>query len=193
MFTRKFHGIFAVLAGVALVAGMAAAQDAPTVKRGRKYKSPPVTAHIEVLVQKVNGKPIMNAAVIFHPVKDGKDDGNLEMKTDPDGKAVIDVIPVGSTMRVQVIANGYASFGEDYDVPTDSKNIVITMKRPVEQFSTYRDSNGQAAQQTPGVQEPVRPTNTYKPPTPGVLPISPEPNKTAPAAAAPASGTPPQQ
>ena len=183
MLNRKFHGIFAVMAGLALLAGMAMAQD--TSKRGRKYKSPPVTAHIEVLVVKTNGKPLANAAVIFHPIKDGKDDGNLEMKTDPEGKAVIDVIAVGSTMRVQVLANGYATFGEDYDVPTDTKNIVITMKKPVEQYSTYRD-NGQSATQAPGVQEPVRPANTATPPTPGVLPITPPAQK-------PAVTTPPQQ
>jgi len=169
-----------------MLAGMAAvAQD--NVRRGRKYKAPPVTAHIEVLVLKPNGKPMANAAVVFHPVKDGKDDGNLEMKSDSDGKAVIDVIPVGSTMRVQVLANGYTTFGEDYDVPTDSKNIVITMKRPVEQYSTYRDSNGQSAASKPGTQEPIRPTAKPVPPTPGVLPIEP---KVAPTEAAP--GTKPQ-
>jgi hypothetical protein len=182
MFNRNFHRIFAVMAGLALLAGMAVAQD--TTNRGRKYKAPPVTAHIEVLVLKTNGKPLANAAVIFHPVKDGKDDGNLEMKSDTDGKAVIDVIPVGSQMRVQVIANGYASFGEDYDVPTDSKNIVIKLKRPVEQYSTYRDSNGNAAVSTPGVQEPAQHTAKPVPPTPGVIPISPAP-KAAPASAAP--------
>jgi len=176
-------------AAVALLAGMAAAQDA-TQKRGRKYKAPPVTAHIEVLVLKTNGKPLVNAAVIFHPIKDGKDDGNLEMKTDPEGKAVIDVIQVGSTMRVQVIANGYASFGDDYDVPSDTKSIVITLKKPVEQFSTYRDGNGQSAGSTPGVQEPVRPTVKPVPPNPNVLPITVEP-KIAPTTTPPASTAPP--
>jgi len=188
MFKRNTYRIMAGVTAIALLAGMAVAQD--TAKRGRKYKSPPVTAHIEVLVQKSNGKPLANAAVIFHPVKDGKDDGNLEMKTDTDGKAVIDVIPVGSTMRVQVIANGYASFGDDYDVPTDTKNIVITMKRPVEQYSTYRDANGQMQNSTPGVQEPIRPTTKPVPPTPGVLPITVEP-KTAPTTTPPASTAPP--
>jgi len=173
MLKRKIQQIFAVMAGLALLAGMAAAQD--TGKRARKYKALPPTAHIEVLVQKPNGKPLVNASVIFHPVKDGKDDGNLEMKTDTDGKAVIDVIEIGSTMRVQVIANGYASFGDDYDVPTDTKSILITMKRPVEQYSTYRD-NGQSAVTNPGVQELPPKTNAV-PQTPGVLPITVPPQK----------------
>jgi hypothetical protein len=180
MHNRKSYRIFATITGLALLAGMAAAQD--TVKRGRKYKAPPATAHIEVLVQKPNGKPLMNAAVVFHPVKDGKDEGNLEMKTDTDGKAVIEVIAIGSRMRVQVIANGYASFGDDYDIPTDTKNIVITMKRPMEQYSTFRD-NGQSTVTTPGVQE-LPPKAKAKPQTPGVLPIT-VPPQTAPATTSP--------
>src|SRR3954451_1156205 len=80
------------------------AQDSPT-RRGRKYKPPPETSKITVQVtKKSNGKPIMNAAVIFNPYLDGKDIGNLEVKTDPEGKATIDIIPIGSLVRVQVIA-----------------------------------------------------------------------------------------
>ena len=103
-------------------------QDQPTNKRLRKYKAPPETSHIEVLVtRKSNGKPIANAAVIFHPIKNGKDEGNLEVKTDPEGKAIIDVIPTGSTVRVQVIANGFATFAEDYEVTEPSREICRVM------------------------------------------------------------------
>jgi len=57
-------------------------------------QAPPATSHIEVTVlKKFNGKPISNAAVIFDATMDGKDQGNLEVKTDPEGKATIDVIP----------------------------------------------------------------------------------------------------
>jgi hypothetical protein len=180
MLNRNIHRTFAIVAGLALLAGMAAAQDSGTgERRARKYKPLPPTAHVEVLVLKPNGKPLENAAVVFHPEKDGKSDGNLEMKTDPDGKAILDLIPIGSTMSVQVIANGYATFGEEYDVPTDTKNIVITLQRPVEQYSIYR-GNGQTAVQTPGVMEPPAPKTKPVPPTPGVLPIT-VPPKTAPA------------
>ena len=79
----------ALLLSIALVSCLPAmAQDAPA-KRGRKYKAPPATSHIEVTVlKKFNGKPISNAAVIFDSTLDGKDQGNLEVKTDPEGKAV---------------------------------------------------------------------------------------------------------
>ncbi len=93
------------------------AQDDTTAapeKHGRKYKSPPDTSHVEVTVLKdFNKKPIMNAAVIFRPTKDGIDEGNLELKTDPEGKAAIDVIPTGSKVTIQVIADGFSTFSFD--------------------------------------------------------------------------------
>jgi hypothetical protein len=132
--------------------------------RGRKYKAPPPTSHIEVQVfKKYNGKPIPNAAVVFNPSKDGKDLGNLEVKTDPEGKAAIDVIPTGSTVRVQVIAEGFSTFGQDYVIDQPSKEIAISMLRPQAQISAYEDNSGKASQRKPGVQEPIRPTPVTPP------------------------------
>jgi hypothetical protein len=148
-------------------------QDAP-VKRGRKYKSPPATSHIEVtVVKKFNGKPIMNAAVIFNPSMDGKDEGNLEVKTDPDGKATIDVIPTGSTVRVQVIAQGFATFAEEYEITEPSKEISVSMIHPREQVSSYENNDGKAATRKPGVQEPVRQTTPAAKPAPSAPPATP--------------------
>jgi hypothetical protein len=127
--------------------------------RGRKYKAPPPTSHIEVqVVKKYNGKPIPNAAVVFNPSRDGKDLGNLEVKTDPNGKAAIDVIPTGSTVRVQVIADGFATYGQDFVVDQPTKQIAVSMLRPQEQISAYKDNTGKLAERKPGVQEPIRPT-----------------------------------
>jgi uncharacterized membrane protein YgcG len=149
---------FILFASFALAPARAQDDDTAPVKHGRKYKAPPDTAHIEVTVIKgFNKKPIMNAAVIFHPVKDGKDEGNLEMKTDPDGKAVIDVIPTGSAVRIQVIADGFATFAEDYQISEASRQILITMVRPKAQVSTFVDNSGKPSDMKPGVQEPIRP------------------------------------
>jgi len=124
-------------------------------KHGRKYKAPPETSEVEVtVVRDDNKKPIVNAAVVFHPVKDGQDEGNLEMKTDPDGKATIDVIPTGSAVRIQVIATGFATFAEDYQVDEASRKIAIAMIKPRAQVSTYIDESGKPAAIKPGVQEP---------------------------------------
>jgi hypothetical protein len=119
------------------------AQD--TEKRGRKYQPPPSTAHISVAVIKdANGKPIENAAVVFHLFgEEGK--GNMEMKTNEEGKAIIDVVPIGDSIRLQVVADGFQTYGEDYKIDTDSKEITVRLKRPGKQYSTYANSASGAA------------------------------------------------
>jgi len=128
-------------------------------RHGRKYKAPPQTSNIEItVIRGYNQKPIVNAAVVFHPVDaTGKDEGFLEMKTDPDGKAKIDVIPTGSSLRVQVIATGFAPYAEDYKISDPEQKITVAMQRPRQQVSTYVDESGKPSTAKPGVQEPVRP------------------------------------
>ena len=152
MFTRRILSV-GFVCGLALTA--AHGQDS----RGRKYKAPPETSHIEVLVLKdANQKPIPNAAVVFHSIKDGKDEGNLEVKTDPEGKATIDVIPIGSTVTVQVLANGFATFAQDYTIDSGQKEIQVKLLKPRAQMSAYTDNAGKDATVKPGVQEPNRPS-----------------------------------
>ena len=159
---RTVCSSFVLVACIALLASTQAFGQ----YRGRKYKAPPPTSHIQVQVtKKYNGKPIPNAGVVFNPSKDGKDLGSLEVKTDPEGKAVIDVIPTGSTVRVQVIADGFSTYGQDFVIDEPSKEIAVSMLRPQEQISAYEDNSGKAAQRRPGVQEPIRPTpSTPAPP-----------------------------
>jgi len=127
------------LATVGLVALPAAAQASKDDSAwSRKFKTPPPSAHIEVTVLRAfNGKPIGNAAVIFHPIEGDKDKGGLELKTNEDGKAIIDVIPIGDTVRLQIIANGYQTYGEDYKIDKAEMSMEIRMKRPGSQYSTY--------------------------------------------------------
>jgi hypothetical protein len=166
---RAFWPQLALVLCIAVVCCLSASGQ--NSSRGRKYKAPPATSHIEVIVlKKFNGKPIMNAAVVFNPSKDGKDEGNLEVKTDPDGKASIDVIPTGSLVRVQVIANGFATFAEDYQIDEATRQISISMLRPQEQVSAYQDNDGKVSGRKPGVQEPVRPTTPAAPPAPAATP-----------------------
>jgi 5-hydroxyisourate hydrolase-like protein (transthyretin family) len=128
------------LAGFGLaVSPLAAHGQSDTSSRGRKFKVPPVTGRIEVTILKdVNGKPIENAAVIFHPMEGEKDKGNMELKTNEDGKTTIDVLPIGGTVRMQVIAKGFQTFGDDYKVDKPEMTIEIRMKRPGEQYSIYK-------------------------------------------------------
>lgn len=103
----------------------------------RKYKPETPPAHIEVTVTKAfNGKPVANAAVIFHPLKNGKDEGNLEIKTNHEGIATLDLIPPGENVRLQVVADGFQTFGQDYTLAADNK-IDVKLQKPAKQSSIY--------------------------------------------------------
>ena len=129
-------------------------------RNGRKYTPPPATATIKVTVlRSTNGKPIPNAAVVFHPMEGDKDKGALELKSNEDGNVTIDVIPIGDTVRLQVIADGWKTFGDDYKIDTDSKEIVVKMKRPSEQYSLYGGGKGASTNTT----TPKGESNSAKP------------------------------
>jgi len=91
-----------------------------------------------VVVRNSDGKPVRNAEVVLHPVKHkGKQaDGEMELKTDPEGKAAIDGIPFG-TLRVQVLAPHFQTFGEDYEINKAEMEITVKLKHPGEQYSAY--------------------------------------------------------
>jgi hypothetical protein len=148
-FCRTNSRFVLFLAGLALLCGGLTPGARADQRQGRKYTPPPNTSVIKVTVLRdTNGKPIPDAAVIFHPVEGDRDKGALELKSDPDGKVTIDVIPIGDTVRLQVIAPGWKTYGEDYKIDTDSKEIVVRMKRPTEQYSLYGDGHGTSTSNT---------------------------------------------
>ena len=93
-----------------------------------------------VVVRGYSGKPIRNASVVMHPVeKNGKQArGGLQIKTDADGKASFDGVPYGK-LRVQVLATGFQTFGDDYAIDKPTVEITVKMKRPQGQYSIYED------------------------------------------------------
>jgi hypothetical protein len=141
-----------VLLGVGL-SGVLVSASAQEERHGRKHKTPPRASHIEVTVIKANnGKPVANAAVIFHPLdKDNQNQGNMEIKTNRDGVASLDVIPVGDTILLQVIADGFQTYGENYTIDGDSKLITVKLNRPAGQVSAYTSHPGST---TPPVDSP---------------------------------------
>ncbi len=142
---------------LAFVLSVSLIVQAQVDSRGRKYKPPPPTCKITVTVLKAtNGKPLENASVVFHPLENGKDKGNLELKTNEDGKVTIDVIPVGDGLRLQVLAPGYQTYGNDYELPGETKDIEVKLSRPQRQYSIYEnhpDQNG-AGNQGQGADKP---------------------------------------
>lgn len=96
-----------------------------------------------VVIRDYNGKPVRNASVVMHPVeKNGKQSkGGLQIKTDADGKASFDGVPYGK-LRVQVLAQGFQTFGDDYSIDKPSMDITVKMKRPAGQYSIYEEHPG---------------------------------------------------
>jgi hypothetical protein len=103
-----------------------------------KKKDEPLATLSFLVIRDENGKPVRNAAVVMHPVEEnGKQSkGGLELKTDPEGRASYDGVPYGK-LRIQVLAPGFQTFGDDYDVGQPSMEITIKLKRPAGQYSIY--------------------------------------------------------
>jgi len=110
----------AILLGLTIV-GLARAQD---------DDGPTSSLHF-VVVRDTDGKPVRNAEVVLHPVKrKGKQaQGEMELKTDADGKAGIDGIPYGP-LRVQVLAPHFQTFGDDYEINKPEMELTVKLKHP---------------------------------------------------------------
>jgi uncharacterized membrane protein YgcG len=145
--SHRLHLRFCVLvAGIGLALSPLAQGAGQHDSRGRKYKAPPPAANIQITVLKdFNGKPIANAHVIFHPTEGDRDKGSLETKTDENGKATVDVIPIGDTVTLQVIVNGYQTYGKSYKIDKSEMSMEIRLKRPSGQYSVYSHSGENAA------------------------------------------------
>ena len=136
MLRRSLFSIAFCLAVFGLAAGTFSLTAQEPNRRGRKYKAPPPTAKIEVSVLRdKDSKPIENAAVIFHTLKEK---GNMELKSNEDGKALIDVLEIGETVRLQIIAKGFQTYGGDYKIDKGEVAIEVRMRRPGEQYSIYK-------------------------------------------------------
>ena len=110
--------------------------------RHRKYKPPPPMSSFTVTVLRAaDGKPLKNAAVVFHPALGETQEGNMELKTNDEGVATLRIVPTGSEVLVQVIMNGYRTFGQKYDVPGPEKSITVKLLPPDQQYSVYQKYN----------------------------------------------------
>ena len=49
---------------------------------------------------------------------------------------------LGDTVRLQIIAKGFQTYGEDYKIDKPEMAIEIKMKRPGEQYSVYKNHDG---------------------------------------------------
>jgi hypothetical protein len=140
-----------LLLAVLMVLGYVVAQD----------DEGPMSSLRFLVVRDSNGKPVQNAAVVLHPVnRKGKQArGGMELKTNPEGRTGFDGIPYGQ-VRVQVLAHGFQTFGEDYNVNQPDMEIKIKLKRPAQQYSIYENhpeekkEDKKPAEQKPPEQKP---------------------------------------
>jgi 5-hydroxyisourate hydrolase-like protein (transthyretin family) len=180
MFQRSHLGVCFLVAGIGLsVCSLALFAQDDNSYRGRKYKVPPPSARVVVTVLRdSSGKPIEDAHVIFHPIEGDKDKGSLELKTNEDGKIVIDVIPIGDTVRLQIIANGFQTYGHDFKIDKPEMSMEIRMKRPGAQYSVYKNTgtnsgSGNGSGPGSGSEKPANPPNSA-PPAAGSKPSGPD-------------------
>ena len=113
------------------------AAQAPPDKPNKKDKksSEPATVKLKIeVVAAADGKPIGNASVyvrfnesggLFHHDKLAE----LNFKTNQDGSAKVPEIPQGR-IEIQVVAKGWHTFGQWYDVDTDEQTIQIKLAPP---------------------------------------------------------------
>ena len=93
-----------------------------------------------VVVRDSDGKPVRNAEIVLHPVnrKGKQGGGEMELKTDADGRTSVDGIPYGP-LRVQVLVPHFQTFGEDYEINKAQMEITVKLKHPGGQYSVYDD------------------------------------------------------
>ena len=158
MNAMKCRLLFRLTIVAALVCAMLSL-SASAQRRGRKYKAPPPTSRVEISVLRgEDGHPVENAAVIFHLVGDK---GNMELKTNDEGKTMIDVLPTGSKVLLQVFAKGYQTYGGEYDLDKASLSIEVKLLRPGKQYSIY-DKHPQSAGATAPAKDGAKPEESAK-------------------------------
>lgn len=98
---------------------------------------------LTIQVKTQGGRPVDRASVVVRfvqghsVVKLGKAiRTTFELRTNQEGEANIPTIPQGQ-IRVQVIAKGYQTFGQIFDVTEEEKTIPITLNPPQQQYSAH--------------------------------------------------------
>jgi hypothetical protein len=98
---------------------------------------------LNIVVKTRGGKPVERASVVVRfieghsVVKLGKAiRTTFELRTNQEGEAKVPSIPQGK-IRVQVIAKGYQTFGQEFDVTDEEKQLDITLNPPQQQYTAH--------------------------------------------------------
>ena len=101
---------------------------------------------LKIVVTTRSGRPIDRADVIVR--FGGRSIAKLgkmvrttwEMRSSQEGVAEIPDMPKGQ-IRIQVIAKGYQTFGDTFEVKEDERTIEIKLNPPQKQFSSHDKEN----------------------------------------------------
>jgi hypothetical protein len=98
---------------------------------------------LNVVVTTQSGRPIDRASVVVRfvegrsVIKLGKKiRTTFELRTNQEGEARIPEIPQGK-VRIQVIAKGYQTFGDFFELKEDEQTIPIKLNPPQQQYSSH--------------------------------------------------------
>ena len=98
---------------------------------------------INIVLKNQAGKPVDHASVVVRfvqghsVVKLGKAiRTTFELRSDQEGEARIPSIPQGKIL-VQVIAKGYQTYGQTFDVTEEEKTLEITLNPPQQQYTAH--------------------------------------------------------
>src|SRR5690348_1422527 len=98
---------------------------------------------LNIVVKSQSGKPVDRASVVVRfveghsVIKLGKAiRTTFELRTNQEGEAQVPSIPQGK-IRIQVIAKGYQTFGEVFDITDEEKTINIKLNPPQQQYSAH--------------------------------------------------------
>ncbi|HYW48450.1 MAG TPA: carboxypeptidase-like regulatory domain-containing protein [Bryobacteraceae bacterium] len=107
----------------------------------RAADTPMTKLNIQVKTQ--SGRPVDRASVIVRFLQ-GRSIAKLgkhvrtvwELRTNQEGEANIPTVPQGK-IRIQVIAKGYQTFGQDFEVDEEQRTVPITLNPPQQQYSAH--------------------------------------------------------
>jgi hypothetical protein len=107
--------------------------DEPPVAKAGKSSEQGMTK-LRIQVRDTNGKAVANASVYVRYNKSGgflhKDKlAELDLKTNGEGDVKVPPVPQGNIM-IQVIANGWHTFGKWYEIDKDEESIDIKLTPP---------------------------------------------------------------
>ena len=97
-------------------------------------------SRVNLLVQNEQAEPVARASIIVRMVK-GKDlkkvEETFQLKSSQQGTAPLPPVRQGFVL-VQVIAEGYQTYGETVEIKEPEQNVTITLKPPQDQLSVHK-------------------------------------------------------